>query len=80
MAKQVSFHTLMQYTAQLVEQASARLKIEDHHADCPVRYGASADCVWPLAVCVPDDFDLMVEAARDSSSGLWDDNEPLEEE
>jgi hypothetical protein len=36
--------------------ACASLSPEEHHEDCPVRHGASADCVWPIGVCVPDDF------------------------
>jgi hypothetical protein len=39
-----------------VRVASAQLAVSDHDDDCPVRHGASADCVWPLSVCVPRDF------------------------
>lgn len=30
------------------------LEPHEHAPDCPVRYGASADCVWPLAVCIAE--------------------------
>ena len=35
-----------------VQDANARVKPENHHTDCPVKHGASATCVWPIAVCV----------------------------
>jgi hypothetical protein len=29
-----------------------------HLEDCPVHCRASLDCVWPLAVCAPEDWRL----------------------
>lgn len=44
------------FMKQLIQKASATLKPEEHDEECPVRHGASVDCVWPIAVCVPSPF------------------------
>lgn len=41
---------------QVIRTASALLEPEEHDDECPVRHNASADCCWPIAVCVPHDF------------------------
>jgi len=32
---------------------NAQLRAEEHAEGCPVRHGASVDCAWPGAVCLP---------------------------
>ena len=41
-----------------IQTASNNLLPEDHEDDCPVKVGASSTCVWPVSVCVPDDFEI----------------------
>lgn len=37
-----------------IRTCNGLLEPHEHAPDCPVRYGASADCVWPLAVCLAE--------------------------
>jgi CRISPR/Cas system-associated exonuclease Cas4 (RecB family) len=45
--------TLADWQRVRIMKAVRRLRPEEHASDCPVRHGASTDCVWPIAVCVP---------------------------
>jgi hypothetical protein len=47
------FHTVLH---KHIADESHRLPAEFHHEDCPVRHGASIDCVWPMAICVSEEF------------------------
>jgi len=39
-----------------VGRNSEELPPENHSIDCPVHYNASICCVWPIAICVSDDY------------------------
>jgi len=41
-----------------VGRNSEELPSKDHHIDCPVYHNASICCVWPIAICVPDDYEF----------------------
>lgn len=36
---------------EIVKSRNVILKPNEHAPTCPVYHGASADCVWPLAIC-----------------------------
>jgi hypothetical protein len=71
MAKQIEVSAwTVPATFLAIARAHMRMRPEDHHDECPVRHGASADCVWPLAVCVPDDWtDPAASAAAEKRGG-----------
>lgn len=42
---------MLEEHVEVIRARHQTMKPSDHAEDCPVRNGASADCVWPLAVC-----------------------------
>ena len=49
--RRVNLQGLTEDQIEAVRLSNELLKPEEHAPDCPVRQGASADCVWPLSVC-----------------------------
>jgi hypothetical protein len=41
-----------------LERASGKLSCTEHDESCPVYYNASVCCVWPISICVPDDYEF----------------------
>lgn len=54
--RQVDVSGLTKEQIEVIHAANELLEPEQHAPDCPVRHGASVDCVWPIAVCYPDTF------------------------
>lgn len=49
--KQANITGYSEHDIAVIRACNEQLKPEEHAPDCPVRHGASMDCVWPLAVC-----------------------------
>jgi hypothetical protein len=47
-----------------VRACNELLEPHEHAPDCPVRHGASVDCVWPIAVCYSARFSGVFNVER----------------
>ncbi len=57
MYRSINVVGMSQAASEEIIRVNAGLCVDEHAPDCPVRHGASSDCVWPLAVCIRTVFD-----------------------
>lgn len=48
---QIDLTGLTDAQVEAVRVSNEHMQPHEHAPDCPVRHGASLDCVWPHAVC-----------------------------
>lgn len=56
----VDFHNLSTEFHDRVFELSQALGGDEHLDDCPIAHGASAECTWPISVCLPADTEAAV--------------------